>query len=700
MSTSSLQSECILVSILLNLIVYVHCLTTDSYSTLTTCMNETECQSSSENYELISESSTSENMNYVTEMINTEKDLNPTDVHTTKKVNISNIFTSFYPITTRSYSVNKLSNYSITANINRQSVPIVKRITDPCTCDFQMLRCDVNCCCDNDCTDFHLSVFSHCSDHKRNKYDSRYCYTKEFIRKNNTDFILERIADNLFCISYDNLPPIYSKSSSIKVTNRAEFDEILKIKLQSQFTWSQEPYAPSQINTRNPYQDGDILWTVKSIYFHPLELPISGFTSHCLFRKSLTYLREFNFHCLQTKLNINNTDLFIETYNNFTIISSPIFLNSSLYTLSSNQSCPKNVCIPIETIYCLKAWSMCNTTLQPKSSCENGTCYNIVKQILYTITHNGTMGVQKIQLNILLGNFSTSYHQHFEVKYEWTGFSNDEVIYVSGNPGYITNKPIIIGTLMKSTSKNIVTEFIFINKTDYQLTVPLGGSKNNYCSEENRYTVKFNEDLKSKCLISLETNNFTVDTCNEINKKIIAAYFQQTLINITSIEGYKLFISKTSNITNNNVTNWNQILLNKLPARATGQKINDKISCWNLTTSINIDILYSLLPKPDDDTTYHKIVGVAITLNERNVSLSKCPIVNCTDKIDHEINSFVKFHDVSMPDNYFFAGGPNLDISLPYDFFYPFMSSSNSCQCNFIVVIINIINVIIYKFII
>lgn len=140
MSTSSLQSECILVCILLNLIVYAHCLTTDSYSTLTTCMNETECQSSSENYELISESSTSENMNYVTEMINTEKDLNPTDVHTTKKVNVSSIFTSFYPTTTSSHSVNKLSNYSITANINRQSVPIVKRITDPCTCDFQVKK--------------------------------------------------------------------------------------------------------------------------------------------------------------------------------------------------------------------------------------------------------------------------------------------------------------------------------------------------------------------------------------------------------------------------------------------------------------------------------------------------------------------------------------------------------------------------------
>ncbi|XP_008555137.1 tectonic-1 isoform X2 [Microplitis demolitor] len=675
----------------------VHCSTTENSISVTTCINDTGCQSISDDI-LTSALSTIEDINLVTEEVIKEWELNQKEMNTTKKVNISKIFPSFYPTSATNYNpVNKLSNDSITANINRQLIPVVKRNIDPCTCDFQMSRCDTNCCCDNDCTDFHLSVFSHCSDNKKTKYDSRYCYTKDFIRKNNTDFILERIADNLFCISHDNLPPIYSKSSAIKIGNRPEFDSMLTKELESKFTWLQELDVPLNFNTSNPYKVGDTLWTVKSKSYKPLGIfnsyvPIKGFTSHCSFRKSLIYLTDLETHCLQTKLNMNNSDIFTETYNNFTVISSPIFLNTTSYMSSVNQSCPKNICIPIETTYCLKAWSMCNTTSQLKPSCANGTCNNIVKQIRYTITHNGTMGIKSIKLYIVLGNFSDNYYQHFEVKYEWAGFYDDDIIYTSGNPGYITSKPIVIGTLMKSTSKNIVTEFIFLNKTNYQLTVPLGDNINNYCSEENRYTIKFNEDLKSKCLISFETNNLTVDTCNEIHKKIIAMYFKETLINVTSIENYKLYASKSGNVTNNNVTNWNQILLNKLPQQViTGQKINDKISCWNLISSIHIDILYSSLPKPDDDTPYHKIVGVAITLDERNITLSKCLTINCTNIIDHEINSFVKFYDVSIPDSYYFAGGPNLDISLPYDFFYPFMSGSSSYKLNLIVIIVTVI---------
>lgn len=73
----------------------------------------------------------------------------------------------------------------------------------------QISSCDINCCCDVDCNDFQLSVFSHCDDHHPKMYDSRYCYTKDFIQRNNTRFILERLASNLFCIAYDNLPPVY-----------------------------------------------------------------------------------------------------------------------------------------------------------------------------------------------------------------------------------------------------------------------------------------------------------------------------------------------------------------------------------------------------------------------------------------------------------------------------------------------------------
>lgn len=78
-----------------------------------------------------------------------------------------------------------------------------------------MSSCDINCCCDKDCNDFHLTVFSYCENYQPELFDKRYCYNRNFIQRNNTPFILEKLANNLFCILYDNLPPTYSISNEL-----------------------------------------------------------------------------------------------------------------------------------------------------------------------------------------------------------------------------------------------------------------------------------------------------------------------------------------------------------------------------------------------------------------------------------------------------------------------------------------------------
>lgn len=78
-----------------------------------------------------------------------------------------------------------------------------------------MSSCNINCCCDKDCNEFHLTTFSHCENHAAELYDKRYCYHRNFIERNNTPFILEKLANNLFCILYDNLPPTYSINNDL-----------------------------------------------------------------------------------------------------------------------------------------------------------------------------------------------------------------------------------------------------------------------------------------------------------------------------------------------------------------------------------------------------------------------------------------------------------------------------------------------------
>lgn len=76
--------------------------------------------------------------------------------------------------------------------------------------DFQVALCDINCCCDKDCNEFHLSVFSLCKQNEIKNYDNRYCYKQNLIVSDNTPYIHKKIVDNLFCIVHDNLPPTYN----------------------------------------------------------------------------------------------------------------------------------------------------------------------------------------------------------------------------------------------------------------------------------------------------------------------------------------------------------------------------------------------------------------------------------------------------------------------------------------------------------
>lgn len=77
---------------------------------------------------------------------------------------------------------------------------------------FQTGVCDINCCCDLDCTEYQTKVFSQCTDVETEKeIDDLYCHNKPFFRHHETRFILEKIVDSLFCIASDNLPPVYSE---------------------------------------------------------------------------------------------------------------------------------------------------------------------------------------------------------------------------------------------------------------------------------------------------------------------------------------------------------------------------------------------------------------------------------------------------------------------------------------------------------
>lgn len=628
-----------------------------------TCVNETGCD------ELIEKDILEETLSTTVENIYNITNTTINSIYSTQS-------TKFQIVTRQMPQKIKYNKKSRNQNVH-------KIHSDICECDLMMSSCDINCCCDKDCNDFHLTVFSYCENYQPELFDKRYCYNRNFIQRNNTPFILEKLANNLFCILYDNLPPTYSISNELDIKTEEDLRKTINL---NRLTWKwNDQFYQFEYNTSNPYQDGDVMWIVYNNYIQPFEILQSGFTELCSFKKTLKYLREWKEQCLQTELIDTNKFLFPATFNNFTIVVSPHLLNETYIQL--DQICPKNVCLTLNSYYCKHYWKTCSNNII-LGSCSNGTCYNIVTGVKYLIVHNGSMGINNIDVYFNIGNVSQNFYQQFIVTYEWAELDKEKSFSLSGNPGYIIGKPLIIGTLKINKTNNIETKYINFNKTDSFLTLPIA-TKTGECNKINRYALAFGENIKLKCSVSVHTNNFSTASCIELQNLIMHFLLKDTLFNVTQINQYNIYVAKLGNFSNNDTTNWTKILLDRMPQNIiVGSFINNRLYCSDLITSIHLNILYSALTKPETLKNY-KIIGISITFSTgSNISWSKCTSEKCIDVLKIDVVSYVTFHDISKPSKYYFVGGPNLDITLPYDFFYPFLNNSTCIKSSLLINII------------
>lgn len=345
------------------------------------------------------------------------------------------------------------------------------------------------------------------------------------------------------------------------------------------------------------------------------------------------------------------------------------------------KACRSDICLPIRTHYCSKSFSVCNKTRIP-GFCINSTCTNIVKGVKYVIVHNGSVGVNSVDAYFDIGDASQAFYQHYEVRYEWIDTNKTKAFARSGNPGYIAGKPIIVGASRTNESK----AEIFFNRTTGFLTLPLA-KKSGECDQIDRHIVAFGEDVRLRCVAKLSTKNFTASSCAELQNLTMDLLTNAFTLNASL--PYNVYVSKLGNFTNRNTAEWSRVVFDKIPQSVvTAHTIGRRILCSGLITTLHLNILYSTLPKSKTLTNY-KILGVGVTFGkEEDISWPKCTLKTCTDVLHVDILSYVNFHDVSKPSKYYFVGGSNLDITLPYDFFYPFLNNSERIKSPNVLILI------------
>ncbi|XP_056392039.1 tectonic-1 isoform X2 [Hyla sarda] len=115
-----------------------------------------------------------------------------------------------------------------------RSIPaLITPVGSLCVCDLLVNACDVNCCCDPDCSAADFSVFSGCSIPVVTD-DSQLCKREAVLYSVSTSTVPERVTEtveinnpNIFCIQSTNYQPAMSFITPDDPT-KANFDSLLK----------------------------------------------------------------------------------------------------------------------------------------------------------------------------------------------------------------------------------------------------------------------------------------------------------------------------------------------------------------------------------------------------------------------------------------------------------------------------------------
>ncbi|XP_028132794.2 tectonic-3 [Diabrotica virgifera virgifera] len=586
---------------------------------------------------------------------------------------------------------------------------------DFCTCDLQENFCDINCCCDKDCSLENKEVFQYCLSEPR-FYDTRYCDYMKYIYINNTPVKWHINQNGLFCIIKSNHPPSYiiQRKHPIRTFVETRTEKVNK------FSWRKELINENDIfNSSKKILYGSSMWLVNRRGIHKFGLLNSFITNRCLIKEAVFYLKNLDTKCSQNEIFEDNPYINLKYYfQNVYLITNPMLVNLTKWKQKVFENCPRNVCISIVPKICENYLTNCedikNDTKILTVRCnvslitKMNTCYNVVKKLRYNIFHNGTKGAVHVELLAVLNNIthefggeSSEFDQEFSVRFFWTNSTGD-VKDLSGNPGYLINKPIFTGKLLTIKNGSDTLLKIKRNLTDAKesfLTIPDNIDGNCVLNETLFTRIEFGYNLITKC----KYRSISFSTRKGVNGTEMCRALQRSVLEMWNFNN--TMIGFFGNADENNLDDWIKALYKKdldSLLNSTLGYFSSKmgyLSCLNLVSDLEIDIFHSRIDI-NDLLDQEKILAVTFSFGgftNRTLIFNKN-----TSSVNYEtsLKTTVTFYDLTTQKRKKAVDPPSLEIKLPYDFFYPFVRINNDCsniRLNVLIFILTLVIVVHFK---
>ncbi|XP_077305739.1 tectonic-3 isoform X1 [Lithobates pipiens] len=298
-----------------------------------------------------------------------------------------------------------------------------------CSCDLSPGNCDLNCCCDSDCSlSDPISVFSSCVPGST-KAESLVCLYSWLIFRNNTPYTTTLVGSpptQLFCVLSADASLNYFVTPQI--VNASNFQSI------------SEPYKGPSFSAASQsvpvfssfYKAGDPVLTVSaSNALNVLRQPAPvGAQNLCSDNSPAKFLLSSSTVCLRVFSNLTDsceTDLSLDPayyYQDIAVLRVPADVSSQGART-----------VPI------------TSPVTDRPILLGDQCNNVVSQVTYTVRYNGTQGISSVSVDFTLSNVSitsTSIQQNTTVLYKpITSAAASSVQIRSGNPGYLTGYPVL-----------------------------------------------------------------------------------------------------------------------------------------------------------------------------------------------------------------------------------------------------------------
>ncbi|KAM9118634.1 tectonic-1 isoform 2-T3 [Pangshura tecta] len=503
-----------------------------------------------------------------------------------------------------------------------------------CVCDLLVAQCDINCCCDPDCSAADFSLFTTCSVHIVTG-DSQLCSQEAAIYSIDVaahppERIFKLVDQNnpsIFCIHAANykqalsfIPPEMPTSQNFDsllkqfegVTFSAESDVLLNTESDAQNS--------SDANETARYEYGVPVQTADAF----LRLPAPLVSSQCSDANPAGFLVNQAVKCSRM-INVGNC-------NTTQALSMLFYANSSILAV------PKSSQMVNITVQTITIQSLSGTRTLLNSSDVLLLPKYLDDQVSYSILYTDAGEITAAAVSFALGTINNTMlpiQQSFEITFTQL---NTKPVPLSGNPGYVIGLPLRAG--FRPPGSGIIQS----TDTYGQLTI-LKSSLNQDCLAVGgvRTPVLFGYNMISGCKLRI-----TANTECQLLANII--------LNVLKGQNFPEYVASFGNSQAQDVLDWVPI---------THIQSSEQGLC-QIPVSFEIEVKwskYGSLVNPQA-----KIVNVSAT-----VITTVLAQTNFGSERTIQITSSVTFIDVSTPAEPGYKAQPTIDAKLPFDFFFPFV---------------------------